>query len=160
VCILCINSVMMNKEESWQAGGMQKRSGEGGEEGGRKAHRKGSGRTGEGDWRAEGVWDGQGEGGGKRERGAERVRETGGPLVREIINVTCHTFHPAHLDQVPSQQVRCVLAQMRGNVEQDGEVMEGVTIFGTWHEGLYATMPDGSQRTMWKNKPLPADPSR
>lgn len=52
------------------------------------------------------------------------------------------------------------LGQICGTVDTNGVVMKDVAIQGTWDEALYATMPDGSKRVMWKNKPFPADPSR
>ena len=52
-------------------------------------------------------------------------------------------------------------AQVSGEVlQQDGKAVKGIKLSGKWDEELRVTMPDGSERLLWRVSPPAADPSR
>ncbi|KAK9801882.1 hypothetical protein WJX73_007191 [Symbiochloris irregularis] len=49
---------------------------------------------------------------------------------------------------------------VKGHLEQDGDKLELPRVHGKWDDAMYAEMPDGSQKQLWKVNPLPEHPTR
>ena len=52
-------------------------------------------------------------------------------------------------------------AQVKGHLENaQGERLPGPLLLGKWDEGMWAQLPDGSQRLLWQKAPPPPNPTR
>ena len=55
----------------------------------------------------------------------------------------------------------CYTVQVKGHLENaQGERLPGPLLLGKWDEGMWAQLPDGSQRLLWEKAPPPPNPTR